>query len=84
MNFIAFGIFQLASVLSWHFLSKDVCLHFFFLRWQNKKRLLQGVLVALTFGLSHEKDIIWLRDASSQWRDRIVLETFTDEQCVQK
>ena len=30
---------------------------FFFLRlrWQNKKRLLQGVLVGLTLGLSNEK-----------------------------
>ena len=34
-------------------------------RWQNKKRLLQGVLVALTLGLSHEKDI-WKMDALSQ------------------
>ena len=43
-----------------------------FLCWQNKKRLIQGVLVALT--------LIWKRDASSQWWDRIVLETFMEEQ----
>ena len=54
-----------------------------FLRWQNKKSLLQGVLVALTLGLSHEKDIR-KKDSLSQWWDRIVLETFTEEQWVQK
>ena len=35
-----------------------------------------------TLGLSREKDM-WKRDASSQWRDRIVLETFTEEQWAQ-
>ena len=64
MNFIARGIFQLTSVFSFYLLSKDVYLQF--LRWQNKKRLPQGVLVGLTVGLSHEKDM-WKRDASSQW-----------------
>ena len=41
---------------------------YIFVRLQNKKRLLQEVLVALTLGISHEKDI-WKSDASSQWWD---------------
>ena len=37
--------------------------------------------MGLTLGLSYENDI-WKRDASSHWWDRIVLETFTEEQWV--
>ena len=38
--------------------------------------------MGLTLGLSHEKDIC-KRDAWSQWWDRIVPKTFTEEQWVQ-
>ena len=37
--------------------------------------------MGLTLGLSYENDI-WKRDSSSHWWDRIVLETFTEEQWV--
>ena len=37
--------------------------------------------MGLTLGLSYENDI-WKRDLSAHLRDRIVLETFTEEQWV--
>ena len=56
--------------------------YFDFLRLQNKKKLLQGIVVGLTLGLSYEKEI-WKRDSSSHWWERIVLETFTEEQWIE-
>ena len=40
------------------------------LLWQNAKKLLQGVLVGSSLGLSHEKDT-WKRETSSHWWNRI-------------
>ena len=40
------------------------------LLWQNAKKLLQGVLVGSSLGLSHEKDTC-KRETSSHWWNRI-------------
>ena len=53
-----------------------------FLHWQNKKRLLQGVLVGLTLGLFYhmkvtfEKEMFLLNGVIDLW----YVETFTEEE----
>ena len=41
-----------------------------FLLWQNAKKLLQGVRIGLSLGLSHEKGT-WKRETFSHWWNRI-------------
>jgi len=49
---------------------------------RNRRQFLQRLNVALVVGLNRERGL-WRRERSSRWWERIVLETFTDQQWVE-